>query len=176
MKTKITILTTYDVEINNDPKGETLNNITDELVNTTPALDGNFMTGMNAFGNITRTAARRVTPNDETILCAAIHYDDEEIYEGQPSNLKSGMVLSGYRHEHCELAFDAMFRMTNGAAIFIGNVIKGFLTSHNRFVGRREAYQIAKAMGQIHHTAHDPDDPNIELNSEDLYLTPQDLT
>ena len=47
---------------------------------------------------------------------------------------------------------------------------QGFLTSTNRFVGRKEAYKIARANKQIWHNYFDdlPEDDERELTSEDL--------
>lgn len=53
---------------------------------------------------------------------------------------------------------------------FIAKVVRdmqGFLTSHNRYVGRREAYDIAKNAGQLLHDLHDLSNP--QLVSEDIY-------
>lgn len=93
----------------------------------------------------------------ERILCAAISYD--------------GMVLSGYRHKHC---YAILTKFTGKTVDDVPEHDRGFLTSHNRFVGRAEGYQIARTADQLilKHT----DGCNEELISENLYWPPEELT
>ena len=80
----------------------------------------------------------------EHILCAAIHYKDGETYHAQPDNIEEGFVLSGYRHGHIiTLAAELLHIPTQK------NARQGFLTNHDRFVGREEAAQIAKDAKQL---------------------------
>ena len=54
----------------------------------------------------------------------------------------------------------------------------GFLTSKNRFVGRREAYQIALACGQIkpRNYSNRPDELGLKVNPKDMeWLASEDL-
>ncbi len=101
---------------------------------------------------------------NEYILCAAIHYKDGGSYPHQPKNVDSGLVMAGRRHSDCI----AMLSLLNGYnKSLVGRDAQGFLTSHNRWVSRSEAYLIAKAAGQLLHNLHDPANPI--LISEDLY-------
>lgn len=96
----------------------------------------------------------------ERILAAAIWFDDgkEQLY--QPVNISTGLVFCGYRH--CSI-----FQQIGGTvglrqSLGIYEKEQGFLTSHNRFVGREEAASIAFQAGQIQHEQK-------TLYSEDLW-------
>ncbi len=39
----------------------------------------------------------------EKIICAAIHLNDGNIYQYQPKNITSGIVIAGRRHHNCFL-------------------------------------------------------------------------
>lgn len=107
----------------------------------------------------------------EYILCAAIWYKDFPLIidskapDGfiRPLNCDKGIVFSGHRHHNC---LYQMIAITGKYQHEIGEEIQGFLTNKNRFVNRREAFEIAKSQNQI-----------IDLNqvngnqlfSEDLY-------
>lgn len=97
---------------------------------------------------------------NEYILCAAIWFDDGKGYTGQPQNVTTGIVLCGHRH-HC------IFPQIGGLVaerkqLGIHEREQGFLTNLNRFVGRREAAEIAYKAQQI-------SAPKDSLFSEDLY-------
>lgn len=99
----------------------------------------------------------------EWILCAAIHFDDGEYHDCQPSGISTGIVLCGHRHFN-------VFAQTGLSVVQrkqIGWVEKqqGFLTSRNRFVSREEAALIAQAAGQLKAPLHSVK----RLFSEDLY-------
>lgn len=96
---------------------------------------------------------------DEYILCAAIHYDNDKVYEHQPKNIKSGIVVCGRRHHNC---FIILFNMFEEDDYSKENTTQGFLTSKDRFVTRRAAAEIALKCGQIER-------PTNRLFSEDLY-------
>lgn len=102
----------------------------------------------------------------EYILCAAIHFDDGNTYVHQPRNIETGFVVCGRRHHNCFASFSAMrsVRGTTDSDIdnYPRNSEQGFLTSLDRFVGRKEAAVIAFNTGQI------TEKRNI-LFSEDLY-------
>lgn len=99
--------------------------------------------------------------SQERIICAAIHHDDGKERKGQPTNIASGVVFSGWRHYNCMELFREFFDVK------VTREMQGFLTSTNRYVGRREAYFIAKEAGQLLHDKHDMSNP--QLVSEDLY-------
>ena len=94
----------------------------------------------------------------ERILCAAVWYDnDVEARDHDPCNLKTGYIVTGFRHPDCIYTH---YRLTGEKTK--SNHIQGFLTSANRFVDRKEAGQIAFGAGQIK-------DLTDCLVSEDLY-------
>jgi len=105
----------------------------------------------------------------EKILCSAIWYSELELKKELshnaflPNNLDRGVVFCGFRHIHC---INTKYVLTGLRDAESGKYEQGFLTSHNRFVNREEALQIALQENQI-----------IDLNkirsnklfSEDLY-------
>jgi hypothetical protein len=96
----------------------------------------------------------------EYILCAAIWFDDGIKNRLQPVNIKTGLVLCGWRH-------GTIFPQIGGLVIErknlgVLNEVQGFLTNKNRFVERKEAAEIAYKAGQINK-------PSNYLYSEDLY-------
>lgn len=104
----------------------------------------------------------------ERIICAAIHYINGQVEKDQPKGIDSGFVIAGRRHNDClQIAakipeVDLMFFNKHRTTAM------GFLTNTNRFVSRKEAYQIAKAANQI--IGPKPsDDPEAILTSEELY-------
>ena len=103
----------------------------------------------------------------ETLLCAAIHFDDGNQYEHQPINIKTGFVVTGRRHHNCYATFAAIRNRGKGTTQqdfkhFDFQKTDGFLTNLDRFVNRVDGAQIAYLSGQT-----------IELKkvlfSEDLY-------
>ena len=91
----------------------------------------------------------------ERILCAAIFHDDGVVREGQPVNIHSGIVFSGYRHWNCMAMFREFFDVK------VTREMQGFLTSDNRYVNRTGGYWIAKNAGQLLHDLHDASDPKL---------------
>lgn len=80
-----------------------------------------------------------VLPEDK-IICAAVHYDDGIDRTNQnflPRNIKTGVVLCGWRHHNCINIKRAMSFLT---AFY--KTTQGFLTSGGNFVNREEAYKI----------------------------------
>ena len=94
----------------------------------------------------------------EIILCAAVEYE--------------GTIISGYRHSDC---CEILEKFNVKEEDYPPRESFGFLTSSKRFVGRKEAWYLAKAAGQIRFggSAADPDDPR--LISENLYMTEEEL-
>lgn len=92
----------------------------------------------------------------EFILSAAINW--------------KGIIISGYRHGDCYKTLrDLLSKYTTpDEANLPQREDQGFLTSHNRYVSRAEAFKIAKLNNQIIHKMFDNDDEGI-LTSEDLY-------
>ncbi|WP_428663467.1 hypothetical protein [Runella sp.] len=102
----------------------------------------------------------------EYILCAAIHYEDGKQYPHQPENISSGLIICGRRHDNCYMTLSALLGNNDGK-LNVGRDKQGFITNLNRYVDRKEGYQIAKKAGQLLHNLHDQSNPI--LISEDLY-------
>lgn len=98
--------------------------------------------------------------NEERIMCSAIWYKTTETYASQPLNINNGFVVCGYRHYNCFGTLSA----TLGRQKYNKSLCdQGFLTSHNRFLGRYDAKQLAINAGQL-----SPNHKGI-LFSEDLW-------
>lgn len=106
---------------------------------------------------------------EERILCAAIWYDfyDESLtnimYRNSELDNKIGIIITGLRHNNCMDTFDCLisrlrpdlsFKVNSEEYYKITsyNRYQGFLTTENRYVGRTEAYKIAKKQNQIINT------------------------
>ena len=102
---------------------------------------------------------------DEYIICAAIWFDDENLYDNphcKPKNIDTGFVIAGMRHCNCLATYQVL---TNKRAPESGiQTVQGFITSRNRFVDRREGNNIAIKSGQVY-----GNEEGDELMSEDLY-------
>lgn len=105
--------------------------------------------------------------NIERILCAANWYKDvvlkrKDLPSGhfRPKNCKIGIIFCGHNHLAC---LYQMIAMTGKPQHKAGREIQGFLTSENRFVGRKEGALIhTKNGGKLKYSSK-------ELFSEDLY-------
>ena len=98
------------------------------------------------------------------IICAAIWYNDGKERHNLPRNIKTGVVVGGWRHGNCITILHEMFPNRD---YIINNkdgktTIQGFLTNKGMFVDREEAGRIAFEARQI-------SAPNDYLFSEDLY-------
>lgn len=106
---------------------------------------------------------------EERIICSAVWYKEIELKKQVPEwaflpvNIKKGIVFCGHRHAQCIYSKCALTGLRDAES---GESVQGFLTNKNRFVDRKEAFEIAMNQGQI-----------IDLNqtrgkilySEDLY-------
>lgn len=101
----------------------------------------------------------------DRILCAAVRYVHDQKYAGGPLNVPHGLVVCGRRHNDC---FTVLEQIKGCTLDKISREDIGFLTAENRFVSRKEAYQIALAAGQITDSSMH-DESNLILTSEDLY-------
>jgi hypothetical protein len=97
----------------------------------------------------------------ETILCAAIHINNNIIYDNQPTNINVGFVVGGYRHVCCKEILSHI-QIDESA-----KRVEGFITNYFRFVSRTEAFQIAKNAKQI--ISNIIFEELASLVSEDLY-------
>lgn len=95
------------------------------------------------------------------ILCAAIHYKDGKKHEHQPKNVKSGLVIGGFRHCQCLMVMYGLLGLGNYDKELID---QGFLTSTGRYVGRVEGLRIALRAKQVIGTIY-----GDKLYSENLY-------
>ena len=100
----------------------------------------------------------------EYILCAAIWFDDGKIYPHQPRNVDQGLVLCGFTHANIFPQIGGL--VSERKELGIHEKEQGFLTSKNRFVGRKEAADLAMAAGQIIKPGYYG---GIKLDSADLY-------
>lgn len=93
-------------------------------------------------------------PDTERILCAALLY--------------RGMIIAGHRHSDCYKTITNLYVLFTADSIPITGLPErkdqGFLTSHNRFVTRAEAWEIAKANDQIAFGKDSSDDFLISEN------------
>lgn len=115
----------------------------------------------------------------EFILCAAIWINDNKKHEQQPVNIETGFVVCGRRHNNCYQTIKSLTGLSANESI--GDLIKsmsdeeirkhqGFITSLDRYVNRKEGWDIAKANNQIQFglMASENGDDSI-LISENLY-------
>lgn len=91
-----------------------------------------------------------------TIICSAIWINNKKIHEQQPLNINIGFVVCGRRHHNCyQTIKDLLGIDVNEYFKKIGytdedyRLHQGFLTSDNRFVDRKEGWNIAKNSNQI---------------------------
>lgn len=104
----------------------------------------------------------------EYILCAAIWYKEQPTAKLLPTNIDTGVCISGHRHAHCIYTFVAL---TGKRSVIpeCGDYVQGFITNTNRFVNRKEAYKIAFESDQIIGPNKGYAENEIGLTSEDLY-------
>lgn len=96
----------------------------------------------------------------EQVMCAANWYPELPTPHYNPSNIDKGIVFSGVSHVHC---LHQMVAMTGKRQSEVKEV-DGFLTTHNRFIDRKEAAKIALEQGQIKKLRYS----STDLFSEDL--------
>lgn len=109
--------------------------------------------------------------SEEKIICAAIWYDDGIERPLLPRNIKSGVVVGGWRHPNCKIVLMSWLYpnwQTSTLHEQLKNEVnnkevQGFLTSHGRFVNRVDAAQIWVAAGnKLKYSS-------TKLYSEDIY-------
>lgn len=107
---------------------------------------------------------------NEKVLIPAIHYDDGKTYDNQPTNIKKGFVLTGFRHNLIYSQLKIIQDKLRG--VDVRKIFReiphteGFITNKNRFVSREEALIIAVREDQLVTNSLDL----TKLYSEDLYL------
>jgi hypothetical protein len=117
---------------------------------------------------------------EEYIICSAVHYDDGIVYQEQPMNIKTGIVVAGRRHNNCFYSLKQM-SLYDESKVTRENTISGFLTNFDNFLNREEAFKLAEKNNQLlipelHHKTNSDilflgkfgEHKNI-LTSEDLY-------
>jgi len=82
----------------------------------------------------------------EFILCAAIHFENGA--ETTTIGIKDGIIISGFRHGDCYAVLKGILGDVDISKL-PNRDSQGFLTSKNRYVGREEAWIIAKENNQI---------------------------
>lgn len=91
----------------------------------------------------------------EFILCAALNFES--------------IIICGHRHSDCYAILKNLYKKFTGSEndiILPERKDQGFLTSNNRYVDRKEAWNIAKANNQI---AYGRESSDEYLISENLY-------
>jgi hypothetical protein len=108
---------------------------------------------------------------DEYIICAANYYNDNIIHVHSPNNISLGFVVCGRRHHNCIEIFALIvgFPYDERGHAIQKTEIQGFMTNTNRFVDRKEAYDIAFKADQIKGPNKGYSSNTIGLTSEDLY-------
>ena len=115
----------------------------------------------------------------EFILCAAIWYQDGKKHNDQPENIDNGFVICGRRHNNCYSVIEALSKHDKNIRLSVDKIENsmtdeqykkhhGFITSMDRYVDRKEAYEIAKLNDQIKFVKDSSDEYKI-LISESLY-------
>lgn len=101
---------------------------------------------------------------EEYIICSAVHYDDGIVYQEQPMNIKTGIVVAGRRHNNCFYSLKQMSLYDESKATR-ENTISGFLTN----------FDSQLLIPELHHKVNSDiflgklgEHKNI-LTSEDLY-------
>ena len=93
--------------------------------------------------------------NNEFILCAAIWVNDKQKHEQQPENIEIGFVICGRRHNNCYQTIKDLKGNVNDYFKSLDmsednyREHQGFITSTDRYVNRKEGWNIAKANNQI---------------------------
>lgn len=90
--------------------------------------------------------------NKEFIVCAAIYVNDGIVHEEQCGNIDIGFVIAGRRHGDCYSTAKILSndnQELKEIMVASGRDQQGFITSTNRYVGRAEAWIIAKENNQI---------------------------
>lgn len=107
----------------------------------------------------------------EFIICAANWYNDGIIRHALPKDIFSGYVVCGRRHHNCINTFAQIvgFPYSLDALELKQTEVQGFLTNTNRFVDRKEAYNIAFRADQLIGPNKGIPTNEIGLTSEDLY-------
>lgn len=113
--------------------------------------------------------------NKEFILCAAIWINDDQTHDQQPINIDVGYVVCGRRHNNC---YQTIISLKGDLNTYIKslNLTKedyklqnGFITSLDRYVSRKEGWEIAMKNNQIQFGKDYSDEKERILASENLY-------
>lgn len=106
----------------------------------------------------------------ERVLCAAIWYNDGVERVHLPRNIKTGLVVSGWRHCNCFTQLSALQDSLSPEDLhvkrlhIIQNNVQGFLTSKGNFIDREQALKIAIEQNQLIEEIR-----GTELYSENIY-------
>ena len=114
--------------------------------------------------------------NKEFILCAAIWVNDKQKHEQQPDNIEIGFVICGRRHNNC---YQTIKDLKGNVNTYFKSLDmsednyrehQGFITSLDRYVNRKEGWNIAKSNNQIQiGLAASENEEDSILISENLY-------
>jgi len=118
----------------------------------------------------------------ETVICSAIWFNDGREHPHQPKNITSGFVVCGRRHHNCYSTLHSVLSFIKFGHFGENDPdkkeilkwfnyleerdVQGFLTSQNRFLNRKEAYDLVVETGQCE---KEKIICKNKLTSEDLY-------
>lgn len=111
----------------------------------------------------------------EYIICSAIHITDGNKHSDQPTNIDTGFVISGRRHNNCysvlkcllgKEGMDKLLEERNQT-----RDDQGFITNMNRYVNRFEGFEIAKKANQLLNANLYSDNTINILTSECIFPT-----
>ena len=124
---------------------------------------------------------------EEYIICSAIHFDDGKEHVHQPKNITKGFVVSGRRHHNCYTTLQSIGKslgyeeekVVRKVLTLVNREVQGFITNTDRFVDRKEGWEIALKARQVKYKVYDdkikingleiPKNTKMILISEDLY-------
>lgn len=116
---------------------------------------------------------------EEYIICSAVHFDNGIVYQEQPSNIKTGIVVAGRRHNNCFYSLKQM-GLYGDSKVTKENTIAGFITNYDRFLNRKEAFVLAKKnnqllMPELHHKTDSDIMFSDKFGEHESILTSEDL-
>ena len=119
---------------------------------------------MNGNEDMEMYSPNKINNKEEYILCSALWYKKEGQWPHQPKNIDQGFVVCGRRHHNCFQTLNIIDPKFDRSLI-----VQGFLTSTDRFIDRKEAFELAKKNGQIKEVEEFENVVGNQLFSEDLY-------
>ena len=88
----------------------------------------------------------------EFIICSAIYINDGEKHTDQPTNITTGFVISGRRHNNCYATIKSLKGVNWEEYLNLVDHTdeqQGFITSLNKYLNREDAFIMAKENNQL---------------------------